>query len=314
MSEKKPDTPLTSISSHDRDELEVLRKRRSALQEIVRVTLSIEKLKQGLTSLLLVGKPPSDIPRSALKLFESLSRGVSHYSTKRLQESLAAIELGIQAGFEQVMAIADVPDTLEATDSADHEQDIERLHNLIHEFRRRVQTAVALALLLRERGIHASEISLPVSRDDIESRIEQLAREEQQCRQRLETEMNDMLAYVDFVLQQTDEEGSLHTELAETRQQLQLNLRHLASGQQLEEMPIVFEMIEMGGTEDHRIPFTPTSLPDAPPATSPEKDGQATQDHAIQPAKRHGFFTRLRIWLTTPLGVRWRDIDRHQKK
>ena len=314
MSEKTPDSPLTNISSHDRDELEALRKRRSALQEIVRVTLSIEKLKQGLTSLLLVGKPPSDIPRSALKLFESLSRGVSHYSTKRLQESLAAIRHGIQANFEQVMAIANAPDTLEATDNVEHNQDIERLHTLIHEFRRRVQTAVALAMLLRERGIHTDEISLPVSRDDIESRIEQLAHEEQQCRHRLENEMNDMLEYVDSILQMTNEEGSLHMELVETREQLQLNLRHLATGRQLEEMPIVFEMIEMGGTEDHRIPFTPTSLPDAPPAASPKADTRPDQDEDTQPARRCGFFTRLRIWLTTPLGVRWRDIDRYRKK
>lgn len=305
MQKHDSQAPLTDVTVHSPDELTALRQRRSALQEMARIALSVEKLRQGLSALLLVGKPPDDLPDSALTLFETLSKSVRHYSDRRLRESLDAIEKVVQDNVERILAIADAPDRL---DSAGHDSgDPGDLHALIHEFRRHVQTAVALGLLLHERGIACPEFRLPVSHEVISTRIGHLIEEEKRCRNRLETEMSNMLDEIGK-LENTLHDERITLELRDLRRQLLDNLAHLRRGENIEDMPVVFEMIEMGSAEDHRIPFTPTSLPSAPPTETASHANESVNETDDTPPRRP-FGRRLWTWLTTPLGVRWRDID-----
>ena len=67
--------------------------------------------------------------------------------------------------------------------------DSPEVDQLISDYRKSAQTAVALRIILEERGIHVNPLSFPVSSDSIEQQISQIRIQENRYREKIKTEV-----------------------------------------------------------------------------------------------------------------------------
>jgi len=303
------DAPRTSGSS-SADNLALISEQRTALEEIVKIGLAVSRLQHGLKAVLLLGKPTSGISSSYLKKYDALKSGISSQPNDKLEQSLSILDQYINGAMQKLIDIVDQGEQQlqEHESSAFALDDIHKnIHGELEDFRRKSQTAVVIRLLLRERGIKTQELALSIPEDVIVDKISELNSKEKKCRNRIHAEINVMEKSINNVLAAPDLPEEVRLEMKTILESLRHNLDHLLAGKPLDNLPIVFEIIEMGTEEDHNKAFTPTSLPShAPMETAmiePEK---------YQKKIKRNIFSRLFEWATTPVNIGWKDIDRYK--
>jgi len=302
------DPPSTKETS-SADELAIIAEQRHALEDVVKISLAVTRLQHGLEAVLELGKPTNQIPKSYLVKFDAIKNSISAQPTDKLETSLTFLNDYIQKDIQEIMTIVEhVEKVLDEHDTGSiNQQSIhDDIHKRLDDFKRKSQTAIVIRILLRERGVITHAIEVSVSDEDLASKISDLAVKEKDCRKRIHTEIKLMNRYVDNVLSNQDISHAVEQEMLIIKESLTINLDHLMAGKQLEDLPIVFEIVEMGTEDDHRVAFTPTSLPrEAPVDVAQEKEAiQESQD------VKRGFFAKLWLWMSTPSNVSWKDIDK----
>lgn len=308
-SEDGPRAPRTKDSS-TADKLALISEQRTALKEVVKISLAISRLQDGLQSVLLLGKSTSNIPSSYLKKFDALRASINNEPSNKLERSLGILEKYINSAVQKLIDIVDQGErSLDEHDSSaaaldDIHKDIQ--HEL-DDFRRKSQTAVVIRLLLRERGVTTEALSLAVPEETIVSKLTKLDSKEKKYRKRIQTEIVVMDKHITTILADPNIPDPLKMEMQSIKDSLLKNLAHLYAGKPLEDLPIVFEIIEMGTEEDYKYAFKPTSLPIAEPV-------DAAPEQVTKPKRKikRSFIARFIEWVSTPPSVGWKDIDKYK--
>jgi len=311
MTENKSDieAPKTQRSS-SADKLALISEQRSALEEIVKISLAVNRLQHGLQAVLLLGKPTSRISSSYLKKYDALKSSISNQPNDKLEHSLEILDTYINGAMQKLIDIVDQGEQhLSEHDSGLFTlNDIhENIHQELEDFRRKSQTAVVIRLLLRERGIQTQELTLAVPEEIIVEKISDLNNKEKKCRKRIHAEIIVMEKAINNILNDPSMPESVKEEMQLTLSSLNKNLDHLLAGKPLDDLPIVFEIIEMGTEEDHTKAFTPTSLPSEAPVDTP-----VTKKDIYKKRAKRSLIVRLYEWVRTPLNVGWKDIDKYK--
>lgn len=303
------DAPRTQDKS-SADKLALISEQRTALEEIVKISLAIDRLQHGLEAVLLLGKPTSRISSSYLKKYDALKTSISSQPNDKLEQSLEILDKYINSAMQKLIDIVDQGErSLYEHDSSSSALDNihENIHHELEDFRRKSQTAVVIRLLLRERGIKTQELTLAIPENIIVEKISDLNNKEKKCRKRIHAEIVVMVKTINSVLANSDIPNMVKEEMEATLDSLQTNLDHLLAGKPLDNLPIVFEIIEMGTEEDHKKAFTPTSLPiDAP------VDAPTVEKEIYKKKVKRSLIARLFEWTTTPFNVGWKDIDKYK--
>ena len=307
--EDDADSPRTQ-GSNSSDKLALISEQRSALEEIVKISLAVSRLQHGLQAVLLLGKPTSRISSSYLKKYDALKTSISSQPNDKLEQSLEILDKYINGAMQKLIDIVDSGErSLSEHDSGSSALDVihENIHQELEDFRRKSQTAVVIRLLLRERGIKTQELSLVISEDIIVEKISYLHNKEKKCRKRIHAEIVVMEKTINSVLNNPSTPDVVKEEMEATLDSLQKNLDHLLAGKPLDNLPIVFEIIEMGTEEDHKIAFTPTSLPNEAPVDAP-----IIEKEAYKKKIKRNVIVRFFEWIRTPTNVSWKDIDKYK--
>ena len=307
--EDDADSPRTQ-GSNSSDKLALISEQRSALEEIVKISLAVNRLQHGLQAVLLLGKPTSRISSSYLKKYDALKTSISSQPNDKLEQSLEILDKYINGAMQKLIDIVDSGErSLSEHDSGSSALDVihENIHQELEDFRRKSQTAVVIRLLLRERGIKTQELSLVISEDIIVEKISYLHNKEKKCRKRIHAEIVVMEKTINSVLNNPSTPDVVKEEMEATLDSLQKNLDHLLAGKPLDNLPIVFEIIEMGTEEDHKIAFTPTSLPNEAPVDAP-----IIEKEAYKKKIKRNVIVRFFEWIRTPTNVSWKDIDKYK--
>jgi len=308
-SENDLDAPKTQGSS-SADKLALISEQRTALEEIVKISLAVSRLQHGLQAVLLLGKPTSRISSSYLKKYDALKSSISEQPNDKLEQSLGVLDKYINGAMQTLIDIVDHGEQqLSEHDASTFSLDDihENIHTELENFRRKSQTAVVIRLLLRERGIKTQELTLSIPEDVIVEKISDLNNKEKKCRKRIHAEINIMEKSINNVLATPNLPDAVKIEMQTTLDLLQRNLNHLLAGKPLDNLPIVFEIIEMGTDEDHNKAFTPTSLPNEAPVDTPKVEKESYKKKV-----KRNIFSRLFEWATTPVDVGWNDINKYK--
>ena len=104
-------------------------------------------------------------------------------------------------------------------------------------------------------------------------------------------------------------------ELHDTRGQLLTNIKHFNDGHSIENMPIVFESIEVSCNESPNNDIEETIKEEStPPNAEPLEEIMAdVEEIEIKPLKR-SLPSRMWEWATTPTDRSWSDINKDTKK
>lgn len=295
------------------EQLALIAEQKSAIENIIKITLAISRLQSGLENILLLGKPSSQISKSYLEKFDAVHASIGHLPSDKLEQSLVLIEAHINANLSNMMQIVEKGGQAisDETGSISIDDIHNNIHTLLQDFQRKSQTAVVLRLILRERGLRATEIELSVPPETIIAHISALNAREKICRKRIHSEITLMGKYVERVIAIKDIPDAVRDEMLSVREALQHNLEHLIEGKPIDELPVFFEIVEMGTEEDHEKPFAPTSLPEkAPSAPKTERPSEQAEPQDKIP---RSFLSRFIEWCTTPPSVRWQDISKTQQ-
>lgn len=275
------------------EEIRLIKQRRKSLDHIIKFTLGISRLQNSLESVLLLKKPTADIPRDLLKVLGSISDNVANLPSDELMKRLTRIEESIQENMDTIMSITSQPDTLDISN---------KLQSLINDFRRRINTAIVLKLHMRTRGMDVAETTVPITAEELVSQVSKLVVEEKKCRTKTKDELEAMDNQMEIIINNEDCPDAMKNYADQLRQEINKNIEHLNKGKDIEKMPYVVEIIQMG--EDQTTKPESTSQ-----ATKVNENSTATEEKIIISSnQKSGFFNKLGKWISTPWSVSWKDI------
>ncbi len=289
-------------------ELELIKQKRTALQKLVSLTSTLHRLNQGLQSVILMGRSAARIPDKIISKFKSLSEGLKDKPVDTLQKTLSATDQKIQRDIKHVLEISQKSDALlEQQLGASGEKLVEALkedyHEYVNDFKKKSQTSITLRIALKTRNVIVSAFNLPVPESFIEHQIVSLNHKEDKCRKVIKTNMLDLQ---NDIMQLTN--GSACSEdqkklLAEIQTDLQKNYDHFVSGKSIDEMPMLYESIELSGT--------PQVVEEVEEIIAPtEQPVEEVVEVAEEPTKKKpGFFRHLWTWLRSPVNASWKDTQ-----
>lgn len=296
---------ITSISPTT--ELEIINRKRTALQNLVKITTTLNRLQQGLQAVVLLGKTVADIPRAIIEKFTSLKEKLDGQPTDKLQNTLYSTDIRIQSDIRQVLDISRKSnDALSRQLGSEGDKLLDSINQnffkFVDDFRKKGQTSVALRITLRARNVALKSIKLPVPEAIIENQLMVLEQREIECRKKINSDIEVLNTDIASLMSREDCPDDLKQKLGLIARNLQLNKEHIAAGKQIEDMPIIYESIEVSATPELVQQVEKESQPDEVVVLETPQE---------QKVKR-GFGSRLWEWLRSPMSVRWKDINKYK--
>ncbi|WP_455210025.1 hypothetical protein [Kaarinaea lacus] len=288
------------------DELVALEQKKSALEKVMKIARALEQLRYGLEAVVLLGKPTASISHQAMHIFEALSEKIRIQPTNKIRDTIKKLDVIIANNLNGIMELARPENeaVLHEQCATDHEL-ATHIDKLIQDYRKKAQTAVALRVVLRERGEPTTPIKWSVSTDSIRTQITQLSDQENQYRKKVKSEIiilqHDALAVASNKnLPQATRDSAVHM-----HHMLQKDLEHLNAGKDIASMPFFVEVVELQASAPSEPQEKNESQPQAPPITHCT---EATQK------SKPGLMHKLWKWSTTPPSVTWQDIEQQSDK
>jgi adenylate kinase family enzyme len=298
----------TSYQDSPSEQLQQIHSKRDTLQRVVKITHALERLLHGLQAVLLSGQPAARISKHALRAYEKLSEKTLILPTNQLQLRLQRLDEHVLGILERILEISGIEhDLLEQYLVSPHKavrSDDSRIDQLIDDFKRSAQTAVALRVLLRERGVFSPPLDFNVPEPVITRQITELAQREKQCRKEIENNIQEIMRSTRRIIDDKNSSDEVKS-IAETiLANLQHNLKHIRAGKSIEQMPMMIEMIELGDA----TPTASQAIPPLEPANQQMRE-QSVAGSGKMNVKKRKFFPRLLRYMTTPISVKWEDLD-----
>lgn len=287
-------------------ELELIQRKRTALQKLIRLTSTLNRLLQGLQAVLLTGRPIADIPSKIIEQFQSLGEKLQGHSTDTLKNTLSTTDLRMQSDIKHVLQLTRMDDAelgkhiggtgMKLVDNLN-----QNLDNYAGEFKKKAQTSIALRMVLKARNIVTRALKLPVPESFLEQQISVLDIRESECKKRIHRDMHSLDNDIDNMLRSEDCPDGIRQQLMQIKTNMQKNIQHFEAGKQLDDMPIMYESIELSATPQDVAQVEAESRPaiavtvEATAVVTPEK------------TRARGFFSRVWLWLKSPMSANWKD-------
>jgi len=297
------------------DELELINQKKSALQRLVKLTNNLNRLNQGLQSVLILGKSVINIPPKILDSFKLLRNKLEPLPTPKLQQTLSATEIKIQNDIKQVLEITQKDDSqLDEFLSQKGEKLIDSIEesfsDYVNNFKKKAQASIAIRIVLKSRFALSSAFLLPVPESFIKKQIRTLDKRENRYRKRIKTELITIYKDVSQLLSKNSYPDEINEHLNNTRDTIIDNIKHINAGKSLENLPLNLESIKLASdTEEPQI------TDDKPEQQAEVKEEPEVvevlakiEELEIKPLKR-GIMSRLFEWSTTPLDHSWKDTE-----
>lgn len=303
------ESPATSTATQTLAQLE---QRRQLLQQLIGVTAVIENLKLSLAQMLNPGSP--DQPADISRMLATLDDDIASLPDTQLSHELESLDRRLRALYGLLMPV------IEEIQAAESASELVSLTNAVNDARtlhQLVQAAMAIRILLSQRGLPVPQFRLPLDRARLEAQLETVTDKEQACRQQVIEQVHDMEQDLRHLLGNTGLPAAMRSLMEQMLSGLQDNLRHLQAGLSVSELPLPIEAASFVEQDAPVPPSDRPELPEAGQAAVPEPDepsaapGQApdndtdTPEPALQPP---GLLQAILLWISSPWNVSWRDI------
>jgi hypothetical protein len=293
-----------------------IRSRRSALERVLKLAIVIEQLNSTLGGVLISGKVDGALPQQAVRFYDQLTEYYRSLPNEVVQKLLGNLELGVSNNLLPILQITRIAGG--SNESLSLPGDVVDPAVFVNEFAENTKLLVGLRVLLYKRGVPTRKLHLELPRHSIELRLRQLEGQEQLYRDHVREEISGLQVDV-AVLMATPESlsgGSMRKMLEQTQKDLINARKHLDSGGDLSEIPVLVESIELSSElmncEEFRNEIKNFGLPEA--SQSPEVEQETKPPEFEEPAEQElGFWETLKKWLSTPFRVSWSDIKSGKK-
>ena len=306
--------------------LALIRRKRKVLEQLIDFSKNLLQQERALDDLLLLSKPSQNIPQRVRDDLVKAVETLQNLSDEQLQERLIKVDELVQSGARGIYFITQNIDSFDHS-AQDINSKIDQIKEIASRFRKRAKLALALRLTLQERGLVTERLKLDVSQDSISERIIQLKSDEATCRKDISAHIQETITDCNGLLSSKDLPASLREELTLVKDVMQQNLEHLSSGKSIDSMPVNFEIIDFGETApglptEHKLSPTRHTEPTQETNPKPEEIARPPRKTRTPPPITHSphhkpnppsFIKRVKIWLSTPWNVGWRQTKNNIK-
>lgn len=289
-------------------DLEIIKQKRAALQKLVKLTSMLHQLHQGLQSVILMGKTTAQIPEKIVDKFKLLSASLKEKPTKILENTLSTTDVKIGRDIKHVLEISQksnelLEQELGATGTKLTDALKDDYHEFVGDFKKKSQTSITLRITLKTRNALVKAFNLPVPESFIKNQIIALNVKEQKCRSIIKKDMGSLQADVDVMLKNKDCSKEVVDILEKIKVELNENSKHFAAGKPIEDMPIIYENIELSGASQ--------AVDEIEKIINPvEKSEPDIKNDVIETEyKKSGFFSHFMTWLKAPINKSWKDTE-----
>jgi len=296
-----------SRKSHTTD-LEIIKQKRAGLQKLVKLTSMLNQLHQGLQSIIFMGKSASQIPEKVVTKFKSLTESLKEKPTEILKNTLSSTDVKIDRDIKHVLEISQksnelLEQELGATGTKLTDALKDDYHEFVNDFKKKSQTSITLRITLKTRNALVKAFNLPVPESFIKHQIVSLNVKEEKCRKLIKEDMSSLQLDVNVLLKKDDCPEEIKKVLSEIKSELKDNADHFDSGKAIDEMPIMYESIELSGA--------PQVVDEVEEIINPPKEEalESNVDEVEAGKKKSGFFKHLLAWLKAPWSMGWKDTE-----
>ena len=289
-------------------ELEIIKHKRAALQQLIKLTSTLHNLHNALNSIILMGKSAAQLPEKIITKFISLTDGLKDKPTTILQNTLTSTDQHIERDIKHMLEISQKSDTLleqHLGASGDRLADIlkDDYHESVNHFKKKSQTSITLRIALKTRKALVNAFKLPVPESFIQSQIVSLDNKERICKKAVKKDISSLQTDVDALMSKEDCPDNIKQILSEIKNELNINSAHFNAGKPLDEMPIIYESIELSGAPQAVNEVEEIINPK--PEQSPD-ESRVEDDLVVM--KKSGFCKHIWKWLNSPMKTKWKDI------
>ena len=293
--------------------IELIKEKRQLLKRVVSITRATERMQDSLKSVLILGKPSTNIPKGVLKYYHILSNKIKQKPTEKISWYLDKLEELIKSNLQGIIEISleeheAAPSDLSNQDEEGYSDEAMRLLN---EFKRQSQTAVALKILLQQRGVYTSGTAIKESVQQIEGHIERLEKREEKQRKQLHTHITEMHTDLSSMLSSGQYSDDMKKVFSKVMIDLESDLKAIERGERIDELPLSFEVVETGVERKKDPVQVQQQVADETEEYLEEFDQDAPTDAV---STKIGFFRTLLRWLNTPWSVSWGEITKRKSK
>ena len=296
------------------NELEIIKQKRAALQKLVELTGTLNRLHQGLQSVILMGRSAARIPEKIVAKFKTLSEGLKNKPTDMIKNTLSSTEVKIQQSIKHVLEISQKSDALleqqlgvTGTKLVDVLK--EDYHEYVNDFKKKSQTSITLRIALKTRNESVNAFNLPVPESFIQQQVVSLNHKEKKCRAAVKKDMSSLQSDVEALMNREDCSEDIKKVLSEIKSDLKVNTDYFNSGKAIDEMPMIYESIELSSaplaTEETKKP----EEEEKEEAAKPVEQAVQTEKPIAPEKKQIGFFKHFWKWLNSSWKKKWKDID-----
>lgn len=288
-------------------ELEIIKQKRSALQKLVKLTSMLNQLHQGLQSIIIMGKSAAQIPEKVVNKFISLTARLKEKPTNTLKNTLSKTDINIDRDIKRVLEISQksnelLEQELGATGTKLTDALKEDYYEFVNGFKKKSQASITLRITLKTRNALVSAFKLPVPESFIKKQIVTLNEKEEECRQLIKNDMSSLQSDVNLLLVRDDCPVEFKEMLLEIKSELKENVEYFDSGKAIEDMPMIFESIELSGSAQ--------VVEEVEDIIAPAKVAAAIEPEKPEPKKKKlGFSKHVAAWLKSPWNKSWKDTQ-----
>ena len=273
------------------------------------------------------------LPSNIIKFYQNLYGRYKHDPSARIEQNLNELEQRIKRDLDAVLRLVTIDDDEFIKNYLGSTQQSQmKVWEGVSSFKRRLQTMVSLRLILKERGIPHKQLQLSVPNEEIESHIRHLEDREHRCVDRMKDQINTLVSDIDSVLINIDENNEVAQNLISVRLELIENLNYLNSGKSIDQLPHLFEVvveedeeaIESVSNHIAQVQSTADIKPAQPTVSASSRQEYKQTDTLVYPQRasqhagyglqekssKQNWFTKFWRWLNSPVGVKWKNIDK----
>lgn len=313
------------------DFIDVMKEKQELLKQVVNITRAIEKMRESLEAVVVLGQSSASLPKTILTFHRALSIKTERQPTDSIKRYLKRLEDITREGLCEILQYAhidlDIPHWEEQ-----HFVEMqlpERIQGMIREFQRRAMTAVSLKVLLHRRGIDTPGATIPVPLGHIRKQVATLQMKEHRQRELVKHQISEIQEDVRRMLDSEQYSEEMNAMLRNVSEGLAQDLQAIMAGGRLGNLHFSFERVVEAGEAGHMEPAatsgTSAILHNAGRQIETGKGVRRkaptstvltvlnfvnSEDGSSRCAgkARMGFFRRLRLWCNTPWWISWRRL------
>jgi len=303
---------------------QIITDKRQALESLIKIAQGVHEQHSALSELAYAALPSQEFPVKVVLFFDAIEKRMADLPSPEIIRKLETVEKVTEQSLRQMLHLA----TLDVAQLRAQQIDAlnpESFKTFIDDFRNRTNTALAIRLLLKKKGLAIAPFKLPVPQETIAAQISRLKEKEVACVKEVRKEIYDIIRDSQALLTLTELDQQLRQQLADIVSGMHANLAHLDNGGSITEIPNEFEIITLQSEEVVLVDATAeTNAPKQPATTAPVEEtvaktpaitpDQEALDNRESPSEtqlqKRSFWWIFKLWLTSPWNTRWSDLTK----